>query len=375
MSEEAAAVIEPPKTEQPTRKPLVLTNGITGMIAGMSGNKKPETPPVQTEEKKPDSVAPTEQKKVETPPAQDDKEKNFATLRQAREAAEKERDELKQKYEASLREVETYKVRIDPEEVAKERQTYEEKMAALKKELQVAALWRDPDFQEKYDGGILARQREMIALAQAAGIDAATATQHIHQSWNPAKFDEWFAEMPEYQKQKFGILAREVEQLDRDRMGEIANADKKWQAKQEQQTRAQKEAETNQKKIFSTTAQDVIGELLATEGVAENEPLAEAIKTSVMRALPISEGHMTMKEVAKHVGLSAMLGHIAQAQHTELTELRAKLAEMEKELGEKKTFIEERAGSIPTPGNGVGAGAKSDEPYVPFYKRLRVAGT
>jgi hypothetical protein len=380
MSEEAAAVIEHPKTEQPTRKPLVLNNGIAGMIASLPGNK----PLDKKEDKKEESKAPTpvaevdkkEDKKPDpvTPPVVDDKEKNFATLRQAREAAEKERDELRQKYEASQKEIETYKVRVDPEEVAKERQTYEERVAALRKELQAAAIWRDPEFQQKYDGGILARQKQMIAIAQATGVDATTATAHV-QAWDKSKFNEWVEGMPELQKGEFIAMIRETEHLDKERQAEIANADKTWQARQEQQTKAQKEAEAAQRKLYSQDANDVISELTSAEGVSEHQPLVEAIKSTVSRALPINDGHMSRKEVLKAVGLSAVLQHIATAQQEELTSLRTEKEDMAKKITELEAFVKERNGSIPAPGNGVGPEGKSDEPFVPFYKRIRVAGT
>lgn len=376
MSESAATIETPaPVTTPETRPPLVLQNGIAGMIASLPGNKKPaskveEKPPVQKEEKPPVIPPPTEEKKVETPPVVDDKEKNIVALRQARDVASKERDELKAKYEAAQKEVETYKIRPDPTEVEKQRTELEARLANYQKELQAAAIWRDPEFQAKYDGGILSRQKQMIAIAQATGIDASTAQAHV-QAWDKTKFNEWVADMPELQKGEFIATIRETESLDRERTQAIANADKTWQQRQEQQNRAQKEAEAQQKKTYSAVAQEVIAELTATEGVAEHEPLVEAIKASVQRALPIGEDHMSIKDVAKHVGMSAMLSHIAQAQHTELAELRTAKEDLEKKVAELEAFVGDRQKSIPGPGNGVGA-TKTDEPYVPLWKRVRV---
>lgn len=328
--------------------------------------KVEEKPPV-TEEKKPDAVVTTDAVKP------DDKEKNFAALRQAREAAEKERDELKQKYELLSQEHETYKTRPESTEVEKERERLNGEIKKYQTELKAAAITRDPDFQQQFDAGILRKQKQMISILSASGVNDAEAQQAVAQ-WNKGKFGEYIETLPVLQQGEFASLVRGAEELAHERNDAIANAEKTYEEREKLRKTENEKQQAQFKGSLKAEALEVINEMVGLDGIKDNEELTSLIRTSVMKAAPIEEGHMTRKEVFHRVAQSVALAYIADSQQKEIESGRTKIAELEKKVAEQEEFITKRGGAIPKPGNGstVQAGTKEPSLLMGIVKKYSV---
>lgn len=366
------ATIEPPVTTPPEVKPdsilasikkaeadrLATAPNSRSIAEKKAAEKAAPVQPAKVEEKKVDAQVDTPV--VTEPPKQTEQEKNFAAIRQAREAAEKERDALRAEKEALAKEIETYKVRPDPTEVEKERESYKEKLKTYEAELKISALHRDPEFQAKYDSQIQRRQSQMISILRANGVEEQEAKVAVG-TWNKGKFEEYVSTLPVLQQGEFASLVRGAEDLSLERSEAIQNAEKTYEERQKIKAQQGEEQQKAFKNNMRKEAMTVIEEMTGLDGIKGTE-LESIVKTAVLRAAPIEEGHMNAQEVFRHVASSVLMSKIAESQQEEIKTSREKIAALEKQLKDQEEFIKGKYGSVPKPGDGTVIPANGKEP-------------
>lgn len=362
-------------TPMPTGNPAV---SLSSLISSSSLAKKepPKQEPPKTEEPPKQEAPKVEAAKQEPPkqePTKDDKDKNFAALRTAKEELEKAAAAQREELERTKSEIAKYQGWLNPEEVSKERENYEKKLADYQRELRVAALHRDPEFQAKYDNAIQSKMERMAIMAATAAGGSREAVAAV-QAWDKGKFNEWISEMPPLQQGQFSALVMEIEELDRSRQVETQNADKLWEERQKQIGEQNKKTQDEFRRGFQKDADAVVSEITSDATLAQHPDLVAKIRDEVNRATQLNpDSAMTRRDILNRVATTTVLAHIAQSQQTELEALRAAKEELEKKLAEQEQFITERAGGVPRVGGGTTNG-KTSEKYVPLHQRIVVAG-
>lgn len=309
-----------------------------------------------------------EEPKIEKAPAEGTKEANMAELRKAREAAEKLANERTEELAKLKAELETYRGRPATEEVQKEREELTKQITELRGNLKSAALQRDPEFQAKYDKSIIARQEEMVRIAVGAGIDQKEALAAVR-SWNTAQFREWGATMDPLTVTQFGGAMNEVVRLDQERGVELQNADQRWEARQKEREAQSKEEQAKYEREFRGEAKTVVDEFFSKPELENNAELRAEVEAQIKRATMLDEDRLSRREVLQRVAGNVILSRIAEAQQTEIQQLRASVAEQAKKLAEQEAFIAEQSGGQARVGDSATIG-KKDEKFVAPWDNL-----
>lgn len=292
------------------------------------------------------------------------KEESLSELRKRAEAAAKERDELNQRYADLQKQYEEIKQKPFelPEEYKTRQETVEKELEEYRKELQIAALARDPQFKKKYETAMTQRIGSMKQLAVAAGVPEAEIVSAMGR-WDQDKFGEWMDGMTAGNRVAFQSAWQDYARLWNDRETEIANAETTWKERHDAQTKAQ---EAYQKQLLSDnekTVRSFIKEMvLDNESFKDIEGLAPEVEAVALKA---ARYELTPQEVFKSVIASQSLARVTKKQHERIQELEAKLKEQDE-------FIKSQASSIPQAGRSgtISNGAKDEGPS---WKNIRVA--
>lgn len=321
--------------------------------------------PPEVVTKPPEVVKPPEQQKP------DDKEINFARLREAKEKVEADHKAAQERLAQLEKDLETFKSRPAPEDVEKQKSEYEARLEGITKELRAAAVWRDPDFQKKYDSAISQKQLRLVSLLTEGGMSDAEARQHVR-AWNTVKFSEVAETLPWVQQQEFGKLISDTQALANERQVEIDAGESRWNELQETRTKAQKEQQEKFRKSFQGDAEEVYKTLTQEPAIAADPELTASIQADINRATQLHSDAFSRKDILQRVGLSTVLMKVASAQQSELETLRTQLAERDKKIEEQEKFLSEHKTSIPRPGESNGVKTGEGTSKVPFYKNIRV---
>lgn len=313
------------------------------------------TPPV---EKVHEVVPPVVEKKPS------DKEENMANLRKAREAAEAERDRLKQEFEEFKKKApelpEDVKTRLTKAE------QLEKDLEERNRTIRQLDLSKDPEFQAKYNQPISDRIQVMGQTALAAGVSEADWKNAVA-NWNEDQFAEWQEAMTPIQKVKFNAAWTAAVDLYQQQQSELKNADQSYQ---ELQKKRQEDAETQQKQYFTQNeqlARAVIVETIKPETLKEYEDLGPAVENIMLQA---ARHEIPAKDIFQQLAANQVLARVTKKQASRIEELEATLADRDKKITEQEAFIANHAGAVPR-GDAAGASGVIDD-KTPIWKQIVV---
>lgn len=271
-------------------------------------------------------------------------EKNLAALRIKAETAEKAHAEAKALADKLQSEMEELRKKPAPDNVLQELEETRKQKALYQKELQVAALQRDPEFIDKYDKPIRSGMQQMVDILTASGIPKEAALKAVP-AWNKTQFAQWIQEMGEVEKLEFGAAMQQVVTLYSQKNAELENSEQTLQGMITRRTEEAKAHQESQKASRKQTIEDLIKEASETPLAKEHPEVIKEVKALIERA----NEELSDKEILGFVGKSVLLAKGIQNQEAKLAEREAKIAELEKTLGERDAFIKEQHGSIPSP--------------------------
>lgn len=373
--------IEAPKFGGAPGNPIIQVNGIADLL-GKAKNRPADAPKIEVQETpkepektpEPADVAKEPEKAPETAkePPRGSKEESLANLRKRAEAAEKEREEWRQKHEAITKEYETVKTKPFelPEDIKTRLETAEKEREAYSKELSAAKLERHPEFIAKYQKGIEGSVQLMQQIALEAGVDKDTVMAGMGR-WDQNAFGEWHEQMNPAQKAKFAAQWVKAEELFTERNQKLAEAETQWQEiskQQEQQFKAQHEEALNHN---TKLAKSLVKELILDNEtlVKDFDDLPGVAEAMAMRA---AKFEMPAEEVFKSVIQNQALARIVNKQKSSIEDYTKQIEEKDKKIAELEAFVAQRAGATPRP-NAVGAiaGGKQ-ESETPIWGRIQV---
>lgn len=352
----STAVLEPPKETIAAEPPIAGAPPATPEAkaaflktifpAAKVEAKMPEAKAVEKVVEKKDEVVPSkEAPKVDTVPT--DAEKNFAALRTKAEAAEAARlaaIEERDKFKAEMEEI---RKRPASEDFVKELEQAKKERAEYQRELRIAALSRDPEFNRKYQTGIQTAMQQMVDTLAASGIDKAEATKAVT-GWNEQQFAAWMDDgLDSVAKMRFSAAMQRALELDAQKHSELANAEQTWQGLQKQR---EAEAKTQQDQYLAMLRGDIdaaVKDAGETElGKLHADAMAEA-KALAFRAAGLEGERLPNRELLGLVAKSHLLARGFQKQAEALTEKEKEIAELKKTLEERDAFIKDKHGAIP----------------------------
>ncbi len=298
--------------------------------------------PVKKEEPPKTDIPKVDATKTEPPKeAPKTKEDSIVDLRTGRDEARKQYEAEKAARELLAKELEELKKRPDPKEFQEKLAQTEKEKAEYQRQLQAASLERDPEFQKEYDSKINGQAKTMLTMLVAAGVADADAKTAVG-AWNERFFAEQMDSMDALTRVKFQGAWAEAERLHNERQGKIAQAESTWQERQKQQQEAQAKQGEEYQRFLHGERDAVLKEFGDMEGLKGNEEFlkgaAEAVNAS-FNAQP--------RELMKQVAAAHLLAKSVTQKDGEITALKEKLAALEKENNDNKTFIKEQHGAVP----------------------------
>lgn len=373
--------VQPPTFGGSPGAPVIQVNGIADMLA-RAKNRPADAPKIEAQEtpKEPDKTPEPTQvtKEPEKAPEQakeppkGSKEESLANLRKAKEAADKELQEWKQKYETVQKEYETVKTKPFelPEDVKTRLETAEKEREAYSKELSAAKLERHPEFIAKYQKGMEKSVISMQQIAIEAGIDPELVKSGLGR-WDQTAFGDWHEQMNPAQKAKFAQAWVTTETLNEERNQKLAEAETQWQElskTQEAQAKAQYEESINH---HTKLAKNLVKELILDNEVLvkDFDDLPEVAEAMAMRA---AKFEMPAEEVFKSVIQNQALARIVNKQKSSIEDFTKQIEEKDKKIAELEAFVAERAGATPRPNATGTIPTNSQGKDVPIYQRIQV---
>jgi hypothetical protein len=292
---------------------------------------------------------------------QTDADKNFAALRIKSEAAEKaaqeataERDRLREEYE-------NFKKQPVPKEYEERLTKAEQDRAALHNELRTVALSRDPEFQARYNAPIKASMEQMVAVAIQSGVSKEEATKAVT-SWNEQAFAEWMdSGMDSISKLKFGAAMQHAITLDNQKNQELAQSEQTWQQLQKQREEQQKAQAEGWQKQLAQDVEAAVKETRETELAKLHPDALDATAELIKRAAGLSGERLSNREVFKIIGDAQLVRKGFDKQAETITQRDARIAELEKTLEERDSFIKEKHGGIPAISGSVSPSKTEDK--------------
>lgn len=358
MSAAAAPLVSPTASAKALEflKPGILKEGQLVTPPAEPAKETPAEPPAETPaeppvEKKQDAPA-----KVETP--KKSPEESWKELRAKAEAAERERDEYRQRVEAEQarlkaleEELTTYKAQPAAKDLEERAKKAEELLQHTRKELASAALERDPGFRAQYDDQISAGAREMFNSMVAGGVPEAEA-HSIISTWNKEAIAQRIEELPPVQKMDALASLQEINRLDRERRTKIANAEAEWQSRAKaQEEEGKRQVEAMQRQLF-LERDNVLNDIFNQEGLRGNTDLRKATQEIIDQSF-----QYTPKQFMQAVANAHLMARAVQDKDARITELQAKLDQLEKDVQDKSAFIKNQSEATPRI-----AGGTSEQP-------------
>jgi len=357
-------VAEPPPLTAPDKELQAIANQSKESIAALfvgpgivRDGKTIEAKPTPKLEEKPKEESPkTDIPKVDATPKVDPpkvdapktKEDSIQDLRTARDEARKQWEAEKAEREKLIKELEDLKKRPDPKEFQEKLAQTEKEKLEIQRQLQAAALERDPEFQKEYDSKINGQAKVMLSLLESAGVAGADAKAAVG-AWNERFFAEQMEGMDALTKVKFQGAWAEAERLHNERQGKIAQAESTWQERQkQQQEQISKQAEEQQRQLHAER-DSLIKEFSDMEGLRGQEDLLKGAAEAVNQSFTY-----TPRQLMHQVATAHLLSKAVLQKDSVIQELQEKLTKLEKENADNKAFIKEQHGSVPRigPSNG-----------------------
>ena len=352
----STAIAEPPPTEvvKPVEAAPVMETKAPEAVAAAEQDALVQTllrPTVaKIGEVKPPAQAKKEEVKKEEPRAkvETDADRNFAALREKADAAEKRAIEHEARIKAITEEYETFKKQPVPKEFEERLTKAEQERANFQKELQAAALARDPDFQQKYAVPIDGAIKRMSAAFVAAGADQKEVNAAIAQ-WNEGQFNDWMESMPATQKLQAQAAYMRAVELDTQRSAELANADQGWQELQKGRAAEQERATKQYMDGLRAEKKSIIEELMTTQPIFKDDPaLQKEVETLIDETAGLNGTRRNPRQILESVAKSQVLARHFQRVDKERGEALAKVTELEAKLKERDDFIAAQSNSSPT---------------------------
>lgn len=354
-----ATKAEPPKSDliASLLRPNVKVMDDKSKVVGETNPKVAET---KVEEKKSEPVKVEEKKPT-------DQERNFAALRESKEAAEKRAAEYEARVKALTEEHETFRKSIPPD--ITEKLTAAEKRAeeAAKRaaeydaQLRVSNLARHPDFVAKYQNGIKQQVDGMAALMKQAGIEPKEIQEALGR-WDVNKLAEIHESMDPATKIRFQTMWGRAEELDGQRIAELEQADKAWGEIEKQQKTAMEQAQKDYRDGLVKAKSAILADLEKSQPWITEEPAVKSeIEALLDSAARLNGNPMAPDQILRNLANGHVLARHFQRVEKENGDLTAKLAETEKTLAERDAFIAKMSGASPTPGAGTGTAVSGDD--------------
>jgi hypothetical protein len=374
----STAIAEAPptevKTEAPDKKALVSS------LLRPTVTPKDSPAPVKAPETKAEPVAKVESTKAEPVKSEPEKkpteqEMNFAKLRESKEAADKlaaEREaaiKAKEEELGKLRtEYETFRKNPVPKEFEEKLTAAEKRAQELDAHLRVAALARHPDFQRKYNDGIKQQVDAMAAMMKQAGVEA-PEIQTVLSRWDTTRMSEIHDSLDRPSQIRFAGLWSRAEELDNQRLAELADADRTYGEIEKQQKTAMEKAQADYIDGLKREKGAILTELEGSQEIFKNDPaLRSEVEGLIDRAARLNGEPMTPGQILRSLANSHVLARHFERVQKEKGELADKLAATEKTLAERDEFIKKLNGSIPSPGESTGTATAGDEKKVLLSK-------
>jgi hypothetical protein len=311
--------------------------------------EKPKEEPPKTDIPKVDApktdALKTDPPKVDAPKTKED---SIQDLRKARDQYEADLKAEKAERARIAAELEELKKRPDPKEFQEKLTAVEKEKLEYQRELQVAALERDPEFRKDYDLKINREALEMKKLLIASGVPEADAHKATA-SWNQQFFDEKSSEMDSMTRREFEAHWLEAKRLDNERQGKIAQAETTWQERQKQQQELQTKQQEEYQRFLHTERDAVLKEFSDMEGLRGQEELLKGAADVVNASFGF-----TPRQIMQQIASAHLLSKSVLQKDAELKELKEKMATLEKENADNKEFIKNQHGAVPRigPSNG-----------------------
>lgn len=376
MSE--AATLETPSPEvavqSPTfggggpGNPAIVVNSMTDLLktsknlVGKIQDVPKEQPKEEVKETPKEEVKETpKEQQQQQPPAKGSREESLANLRKQMEAAAKERDELKAKYESLEKEHGELKSKPFelPEDVKTKLTTLEQERERYSKELAAASLERHPEFVEKYTTAIAKSVQSMEKIALAAGVSAEDVKRGMAK-WDENTFSEWVGGMNELQRGQFILEYNKANSTFEERQQKLNEAHKEWESmsktREAQMKAQQEEVLSGNSKVVNKLLKELIDE---KEGLSEFADLRSHAEAVAMQA---ARFEMSPEDVFRNVIASQTLARVTMKQKESIDKMQADLKERDDKIAELEAFIASKAGATPRPnavgssGNGSGGG-------------------
>lgn len=288
-----------------------------------------------------------------------DADRNFAALRQKAEAAEKAHTDAQAEIAKFKTEMEELRKKPAPEEFLKRLESTEKEKLEYQKRLREADLSRDPEFNAHFDTPIRSAMQRMVDIAVAAGVPKDEAVKTVT-AWDKGTMAEWLdGTLGPVEKMEFGAEMQQAISLYSQKESALAQADQTWQGLVKQRE-ADAQAQREQKlSILNTEIEANLKELGETPLGKEHTDLLVETRALLRRAGGLEGERVPNKELLKMVGHSLLLTKGFQRQEKDLAAKAEKIAELEKTIAERDTFIKNLNGATPPIGGSLGA-AKPD---------------
>lgn len=314
---------------------------------------KQETPvePAKVDPPKQDTPAKVEPPKQEPAKAETPKkspEESWKELRAKAEAAERERDEYRQRVEAEQarlkaleEELTTYKAQPAAKDLEERAKKAEEQLQHTRKELAAAALERDPGFRAQYDDQISAGAREMYNHMIAGGVPQEEA-HSIISTWNKEAIAQRIEELPAVQKMDALAALQEINRLNKERQYKVHHAEQEWQARAKaQEEEAKRQADAAQRQLF-LERDNVLNDIFNQEGLRGNTDLRKATQEIIDQSF-----QYTPKQFMQAVANAHLMARAVQDKDARINELQEKLSALEKDVQDKSAFIKNQSEATP----------------------------
>lgn len=342
---EAPTDTKPPETKQPTEREVLAQSFLRPKVVTANS---PVTAPPPTPEATPEAKAPEtkpEPKPEAKPEAKPDghktPEESWAELRKKAEAAEKALEAEKSERARLAAEYEEFKKNPVPKEFAEKLTQTEKEKEEIRKQLQAAALERDPGFKKEYDDRINANAQDMMGYLTASGADQAEAKRAIAQ-WNEQYFADQLEQMVGPAKVKFQAAWFEAERIFREKQAKLANADQEWKQRETAMAEQQKMQAAQHEAYLKSQESEMFKELFSVEGLRENQELQKAAKEAVAASY-----QFTPKEIMHRIATATLLATSVQQKDAALKELQAKYDELKKKADTDEAFIKNQGSAVP----------------------------
>lgn len=374
MSTEAPVIETPPPATPsvaPASESLLASIRVIGR-PGSTATPAPDKPtteaapesspaePTPEPEKKPVDSAPDPTPKPKDEPTAGMSEKaaeRFRRLEKNTKQAEQERDTAKKELETHKAELEALKKQAEAlAATQKQAQKAIEEAKTYREQLRAVSIERDPEFQERYDGQIIKREEQMMAMVINGGGDSGAFVKAINAA-DEATLEEFRESLAPHQQRAWDAHRIEIDKLATEKKDALKNSGATWQQmEQDRKQRASGEAERIRIENVEAarSAVDSIRKQIADLDAAGAEQFddVEAWLRQAVTEAPRDEliQHLARGNIAQRV-VVAQKGEIDRLAG-ELSEKDKKIEELTEKLGEQETFIKTVSSRVPRPNIG-----------------------